>query len=188
MQRREALNKLGILSGAVFLATSGLLDACKLTDKKRSTLTDKDIPLLDEIGETIIPATATSPGAKAAGIGAYMLAMVNDCYAEKERTVFIEGLNSLDAACEKQYKTSFIELTAEQKKQFLIQLDKEANASSKNKANSTEHYFPMLKKLTISGYLSSETGATKALRYEAIPGKFEGCITYKKGDRPWATN
>ncbi|MBC7887267.1 MAG: gluconate 2-dehydrogenase subunit 3 family protein [Ferruginibacter sp.] len=188
MQRREALNKLGILSGAAFLATSGLFNACNLTDKKRSALTEKDIPLLDEIGETIIPATAASPGAKAAGIGAYMLAMVNDCYTEKQRSVFIEGMDMLDAACDKQHNTSFIKLSAEQKKQLLVQLDKEANASVKNKTNSNEHYFSMLKRLTISGYFTSEIGATKALGYEAIPGKFEGCIAFKKGDKPWATN
>ena len=30
-------------------------------------------------------------------------------------------------------------------------------------------------------------GATQALRYVAVPGKYEGCIPYKKGDRAWAT-
>ncbi|MBC7890100.1 MAG: gluconate 2-dehydrogenase subunit 3 family protein, partial [Ferruginibacter sp.] len=78
--------------------------------------------------------------------------------------------------------------SAEQKKQLLVQLDKEANASAKNETNSNEHYFAMLKRLTISGYFTSEIGATQALNYEAIPGKFEGCIAFKKGDKPWATN
>src|ERR1700676_5385930 len=34
---------------------------------------------------------------------------------------------------------------------------------------------------------TSEPGATKALRYIAVPGKYEGCIPYKKGDKAWAT-
>ena len=46
---------------------------------------------------------------------------------------------------------------------------------------------PMIKQLTLWGYFSSEIGATQALRYVAIPGKYEGCIPYKKGDKAWAT-
>jgi hypothetical protein len=45
----------------------------------------------------------------------------------------------------------------------------------------------MIKQLTILGYFTSETGATKALRYEAVPGKYDGAYPYKKGDKAWAT-
>ncbi|MBC7722890.1 MAG: gluconate 2-dehydrogenase subunit 3 family protein [Pedobacter sp.] len=191
MKRRELIVKLGVISGTAFFATSGLLNGCNLIDLKRSALTEKDIPLMDEIGETIIPTTATSPGARAAKIGVYMLAMVNDCYNDKQRKVFIKGLNSFDTICLQQYKSSFLELDPINKKKFLIQLDGEAKIVSANKNSGTEkseHYFSMLKKLTISGYFTSKIGANQALRYEAVPGKFEGCIAYKKGDKPWATN
>jgi hypothetical protein len=43
-----------------------------------------------------------------------------------------------------------------------------------------------MKQLTLLGYFTSEPGATKALRYNPVPGKFEGCIPYKKGDKAWA--
>jgi hypothetical protein len=49
------------------------------------------------------------------------------------------------------------------------------------------HYFGMMKQLTLLGYFTSEIGATQALRYIAIPGKYEGCVPYKKGDKAWAT-
>jgi hypothetical protein len=45
----------------------------------------------------------------------------------------------------------------------------------------------MMKELTLWGFFSSEIGATQALRYVAIPGRYEGCIPYKKGDKAWAT-
>ncbi len=45
----------------------------------------------------------------------------------------------------------------------------------------------MLRQLTIAGYFSSEIGMTKALRYEAVPGRYNGCITVNKGDKPWAS-
>ncbi|HRN58498.1 MAG TPA: gluconate 2-dehydrogenase subunit 3 family protein [Agriterribacter sp.] len=44
-----------------------------------------------------------------------------------------------------------------------------------------------MKELTLLGYFTSEIGATQALRYIAVPGKYEGCVPYTKGDRAWAT-
>ncbi len=41
----------------------------------------------------------------------------------------------------------------------------------------------MMKELTLWGYFTSEPGANKALRYIAVPGKYQGCIDYKKGDK-----
>ena len=75
----------------MLIVPSGLLKACKQTPKKRITLTKNDILLLDEIGETILPRTSTSPGAKAAKIGEYMFAMVNDCFSPDEQHTFLVG-------------------------------------------------------------------------------------------------
>jgi hypothetical protein len=46
----------------------------------------------------------------------------------------------------------------------------------------------MLKELTLTGFFTSEVGATKALRYVAVPGKFEGSVPYTKGEKAWATS
>jgi len=191
MNRRDALCRLMILSGGIMLSSTSWLQAAASTNKIRSSLTAADIPLLDEIGETILPATTTAPGAKASKIGAYMVAMVNDCFNKAHRTTFIEGLNTLDKTCQEKFKKAFLQLTKEQKKVFLKQLDTESKLPLKSVANKVpsfkEHYFTILKQLTISGYFSSEVGATKALRYVAIPGRYEGCKVIKAGDRPWAT-
>jgi len=69
-----------------------------------------------------------------------------------------------------------------------VELDKEAkDYMSKKKPDEPSHYFRMMKELTLWGYFTSEVGATKALRYVAVPGRYEGCIPYKKGDKAWAT-
>jgi hypothetical protein len=44
-----------------------------------------------------------------------------------------------------------------------------------------------MKQLTLLGFFTSEVGATQALRYVAVPGKYEGCIPYAKGDKAWAS-
>ena len=40
--------------------------------------------------------------------------------------------------------------------------------------------------LTLLGYFTSEIGSKQARRYVAVPGRFEGCIPYKKGDKAFA--
>ncbi|HAK76772.1 MAG TPA: twin-arginine translocation pathway signal, partial [Runella sp.] len=43
-----------------------------------------------------------------------------------------------------------------------------------------------MKELTVTGYFTSEIGATKALEYLPIPGRFEGCVPLKPGQKAWA--
>ncbi len=106
--------------------------------------------MLNGIVENIIPAAAASPGANEAVAGAYMLVMVNDCFNIKRRNLFIKVLNTFDQACRQQYQASFIDLTAEQKKEFTQQLNKEAQTNSKDGG----HYFSIIKSLTINGYIT----------------------------------
>ena len=44
----------------------------------------------------------------------------------------------------------------------------------------------MLKDLTVLGYFTSEIGATQALNYVEVPGKFDACIPYTPGEKAYA--
>lgn len=189
MNRREALNMVAMLMGGTIVGGTVFLEGCKTADKKAVAalpLTPEQIAFLDEVAETIIPATDT-PGAKAAKVGEFMHVMVTDCYDEKDQAIFIEGFGKLDEASETKFKSDFMKLNAEQRKELLTGIDKEArDYASKKKKEDPNHYFTLMKQLTLLGYFSSEVGATQALRYVAVPGKYEGCIDYKKGDKAWA--
>lgn len=54
------------------------------------------------------------------------------------------------------------------------------------KEDSANHFFTLLKQITLTGYFTSEVGMTKGLRFVKVPGKFDGEYPYKKGDRAWA--
>jgi hypothetical protein len=43
-----------------------------------------------------------------------------------------------------------------------------------------------MRALTIAGYFSSEIGATQALEYLPIPGRFEGAVPMQPGQKAWA--
>lgn len=185
MKRRKVLSVLLWSIGGAIAVPGVMLTGCKL-DKKGS-LTSEDIPLLDEIGDTILPATASSPGAKAAKIGTFLKVYVTDCYNETDRRIFIEGLDKLNELSRKQYKAEFLKLTAAQKHDLLIAIDKEARSYKKSKKkNAPDHYFTMMKRDTLFGYSSSKEGATKGLRYIQTPGHYSGNVPYKKGDKVWA--
>jgi hypothetical protein len=101
----------------------------------------------------------------------------------------MEGMKKLEAASKKLNNKSFMESTPAQRKALLEGLDKEAKEYQKTKKEEDPtHYFRMIKELTLSGFFSSEVGATKVLRYVAVPGKFIGSYPYKKGEKAWATN
>ena len=190
MKRKAFLNRMLLAGGGIVLLPSlSVLNGCEYAPTVRTNLTDTDIPLLDEIGETIIPSSGGTPGAKAANIGVYMMLMVQDCYTPRDREIFLNGLNSLDTICAKQYGNSFVHLKVNEKQKILEKIQDEAiahNLENYKQEQALPHYFNFFRNLTISGYFTSEIGMTDARKYLPIPGRFEGCIPYKKGDRPWA--
>ena len=211
MDRRELLKMVAALTGGVVIGANSFLTGCNTEDKTGTSLTfsENDIAFLDEVADTILPTTKT-PGAKAAKVGQFMTVMVNDCYEEKNQKIFHEGMGKLDDASKKKFSNTFMKITPQERHDLLVQVDQETKDYQKKKsefdkiqnekeiseksAGNTEfkkedyphHYFVMMKQLTLLGYFTSEIGATQALRYVAVPGKYEGCIPYKKGDRAWA--
>jgi len=193
MNRRDAISRVSLLLGGTILGAEAFLSGCHNAPGKNiggagTNFSNDDVAFLDEVAETILPATDT-PGAKEAKVGEFMTRIVRDCYTEKDQKIFVDGMQKLNAACKTKNGQSFLESSPEQRHDLLVDLDKEQKAymAGKKKDDPT-HYFRMIKELTLWGYFTSEPGATKALRYVAVPGKYEGCVDYKKGDKAWATS
>lgn len=184
MNRREAVQQITLLLGGTILGMEAFLSGCTTGDKKVS-FGEKDIQLLDEIADTILPPTKT-PGAKAAKVGELMKVMVNDCYEEKDQVLFHNGMETIQELSKKEYGDKFTEIKPEQRLALLRKLDEEQKVSMKDwKEGEPKHYFRLMKELTLLGYFTSEIGCTQARRYVETPGKFEACVPYKKGDRAW---
>ena len=191
MDRRELLKMVALLTGGAVIGGEVFLSGCKNTDTTpavgNGAFTKDDISFLDEVAETILPKTNT-PGAKDAAVGTFMTVMVNDCYTEPDQKIFHDGMKKLDDASNKLNNAGFLKSTPEQRHTLLVNLDKEAKDYQKSKKQEDpNHYFSMIKQLTLMGYFTSKPGATEALRYVAVPGRYDGCIPYKKGDKAWAT-
>ncbi|MBO3270089.1 MULTISPECIES: gluconate 2-dehydrogenase subunit 3 family protein [Hymenobacter] len=200
MNRRDALGRVALLMGGAVIGGDLFLTGCS-TDNSKTTakagpkgdqkpeevLDANQVTLLNEVGETILPATKT-PGAKAANVGGFMAVMVRDCYKPEDQKIFSEGITKLNDASKQKYQKDFMGLDAGQRKEFLTALDAEQKQYAQTKTKEQpNHYFRMMKELTLLGFFTSEPGATQALRYLPVPGKYDGNVPYKKGDRAWAT-
>jgi hypothetical protein len=183
MKRRKALMLTAGIMGSTIIGSDIFLSGCAREVKNNELFSETDIALLDEVGETILPKTDRSPGAKSAKVGLFMKVIVTDCYDEEEQAIFKSGISVLNKMGQDRYSSTFIKLTKKQKHDLLVELDKEAKAVAEKEPS---HFFSMIKQLTIWGFFTSKPGATEALRYNPVPGKFKGCIPYIKGDKAWA--
>lgn len=216
MHRREALLRVAALMGSALSAPTlaALVTACdKKADNKqgdeaaatKAKFSPDTERLIDEAAETILPQTAT-PGAKAAGVGPWIVMMMNECYPDRNRAHFIEGINSLDTSADAAYKKSFLECSPAERTEVLKKVETEAVAYRKKQQEEADarkqkdpdyyetndfseqplpHYFLTLKELTMLGYFTSEPGSTQALDYVPVPGRYDGCIDMKPGQKAW---
>ncbi|MEO0571663.1 MAG: gluconate 2-dehydrogenase subunit 3 family protein [Bacteroidota bacterium] len=190
MRRKTFIRRVGYGTGAAILLPSiGLVQGCTYQHKIRKTLSEADIPFLDEIGETLIPTTADSPGAKATKIGEYMLLMYQDCMEQEDRQILVTGLNTLDSKTALDFSKSFLDADPADKILLLKSIQEEAiayNLSHEEKDEVPPHYFDILKGLTLNGYFTSEIGMTQARAYLPIPGQYVECMPYSISDKIWA--
>lgn len=178
MNRRQALKAmmgaLGLTSTASVFGASALMGG--VLSATRPVLLEQELSLLDDIGETIIPHTEESPGAKSVGIGQFMQAMVSDYYDRDEQQRFLLGLGRFRVLLRERFDRDFAELEWAEREAVLLTLERDPEAD----------YYRMIKQLTVWGYFSSEAGAKQALRYAPIPGRYDGRVKIEPGARAWA--
>jgi hypothetical protein len=187
MDRRRFLSSVAIILPAAMVSTEVLFPSCN-PGVEEEYFSEENIKLLDEIGETIIPATTTSPGAKAARIGEFMKVYVTDCYTVEEQAIYWEGITKVKKLSKSKYGNQFPKLAVSQKQDILHSLGNgPKNIKNPNINSSTPQFYPMIKELVVFGFFTSQPGATKALRYLQTPESYQADVPYKKGDKAWAT-
>lgn len=200
MDRRDLLKSIAILTGGTLVGGDLLLSSFTNPDPKAvGILSLNQIKLLNELGETILPTTAKSKGARDANVGALINVITSDCYKKEEQITFMESLKQINVEALKSLKKPFQSATKAERHRFLTGLDQEAyryqqqkhlkddeeRKINKNYVPLPNHYFTGLKQLIIWAYFNSEIGATEALRFVSVPTRYDGCVPYHKGDRAW---
>jgi hypothetical protein len=178
MNRRQAISLIATLcGGAVFGAPRLLAGVANALEGSRP-FSAADLELLNEIGETIIPVTPDSGGAKAANIAAFMQEIVRDFYSSDERATFEKGLGQIQSDSRAKFSgRAFLQLKPAERHALLLGYEK---------PNAIPDFYQMLKQLTLWGYFTSEVGAKQALAYLPVPGRYQGCLTVAADTKPWA--
>lgn len=185
MSRRDAVRAAGLIASGAVIASSGVLAACaREPDEPRAgpgaaALSADDEALVEAIADTLLPSTAASPGARAAGAGAAINLLLTDCYAAAARQRVVRGLRDFRATCRASCGAAFAALSAAERERVLRLVDAEAERMG------DAHYFALVRELALRAYFSSEIGMTRALRYVPVPGRWVGCVALTPGQPAW---
>ena len=168
------LDRRALLLGAVFLL-GGAAALTRFTRRSATktgaageALSGEQFMLLEQITDTLIPATDT-PGALAAGAPDFIRDMLTSWASTGTRTEIISVLESIERQAWAQFGAAFLELSSEQRLAVLKRYDEDALSRQ-------DPAYGKFKYLVLVGYYQSEIGATQELRYELVPGAWRACL------------
>lgn len=175
MNRREALL---LLAGTAALPDSLLAMGRAVHERVRAgtlrVLTPHQNETVAIIADLILPKTDT-PGARDAGVPAFIDVMLADWGDDDQRQMFTTGLANVDERSRAAFGKEFIGCTPPQQSEILQDLDYELAQLRDAKRDTSKNFFGAMKWLTLTGYYTSEVGATSEQHFRVVPGRFEPC-------------
>ena len=181
--RREVLAYLGkaivlsVTASACDLGSNSASQARINTDT--DVLSSHEMELLGNIVDVIVPATDTA-GAKAAGVDVYILEMLRTWYRPDEVAEFREGLGALDDSVTIRFGQGFIDIDSESQTRALAEALSGSDAS-------VAQFVSWVRQMTLTGYYTSQMGASVELRYVPVPASYNPCLLLGPDDRAWST-
>ena len=176
MDRRRALELLGTLAIAPALTPNDLLQLGERVHASIGApraLTAAQLRTVTAAAERIIPRTDT-PGATDAGVADFVDVMLADWYSAPERERFIGGITQLDGRAERVHGKAFADCAVAD--QLALLGDADADVAHSRGTAATQHWFAMLKYLTVWGFCTSRVVA--ALEPQ-MTGRYDGNAPYK---------
>jgi len=192
MNRREAIRLLAA-GAAVRLAPGKLLYA--LREARALVGAQMIFRVLDPhqnatvkaMAEMIIPRTDT-PGATDVGAVEFVELLLSEWYDAADKDRFLKGLADVDARSQTLFGKDFVDCTPTQQAEILSWLgDKMAEQADRERdrpwggSGEGESFYPMLRRMTLTAYYTSEAGATDELHFEIIPARYDGCAAMDAG-------
>lgn len=183
LDRRQALKKTGLfVGGSLSLPVlTSLLQGCKTPldpDWTPSFFSVDESETLAHLAESIIPRTDT-PGALDAKVHRYLDVMASEIFPAEQTTRFKSGLNGFMEMCASKFGEAYGALSADQKKEAL-------DIASSTESSDGMNFFEIMKGMTIAGFFTSEVGAKEVLKFDPIPGEYQGCIPVEDVGGTWA--
>lgn len=187
--RREFVGAAGLL--AIALGLPGCVTATTLPAQEAPT--DRQLAMLREVAQIVIPATDT-PGAGDAEVGAFV-AMALAHGMEASRTPLTPAAQAYAAQnfrrsdgslryvdwLDDQLGAAFLEQPPAAQVERVRALDAAAYA-----ADAGAHPWRKVKALILLGYYTSEIGGAQELRYAPLPGRYDPAVPLQPGERAYS--
>ncbi len=168
-------DKRTLLIGTMSVAASAFLWGCAERGEPVD-LTTQQLKLLSRVSDLIIPRTDT-PGAVDVGVPAFVaLALAHGMGGTADP-------KSPSAPPDDDYGVWLEKSLGSDPAATLPVIDAAAYAEG-----AAPSPWKTIKDLILTGYFTSEAGATRALRYELVPGRFDPDIPLRPGDTSWASD
>lgn len=189
MRRREALRLLGGVSvfstlSADWLRATLAAQVAQQAPGTLRTLTPPQNDIVVAMSEALIPATDT-PGAKAARVNEFIDLILTEWATDEEKAVFLEGLAETDRRSSDLFGHGFAAASPKQQAAVLQGFDDELATARNEKIRKwagfweigeTAPFFEQMRRLTLTGYYTSNIGQEQELKVEIIPGALHGCV------------
>ena len=174
MNRRELVKV--ITSGAAVISVGGIsIIACQDNNYKPLFFHQDSFQFLSNLSETILPDSEESPGAKIAGVASFLDRYIPICKSKDFQSDIKNTLDKLSKISQNNFAKPFHRLSEDE---LADQLNRFEELGDKG--------FQELKSLILFAYFSSMEGMTKALRFAAVPGKYDGDILSDNNQKSWA--
>ncbi len=173
MNRRDALKRAGLALGTAISAST--LSGVAFAQANRSggdwkpvNLSRRHAEIAGAIAERILPKSDT-PGALDVGVPEFMDIMYGAFMSNEEKSIFRKGLNNLNNRTRKTHKKPFAKLLA-------VQQDKVIGELAADNDKDTRAFYRKVRELTLVGYFTSKEVGMNVLKYDPVPGMYDGCI------------
>jgi len=197
IERREMLRRVSLMLGCAIGGStlSGVLAGCAAQSPGVSwtpaALTPAQAATLSAMVDHLLPKSST-PGALDVGVDRFIDTMLKDFFDDGGRAAFAAGLDGVDREA-RALGAAFPALTATQKDQLFRTYEAASPAPEPTVwgAAISEHpptppFYRQFKELALVGYFTSETVGRTILRYDPVPGRFDGCIPLADVGNQWA--
>lgn len=177
-----ALDRRALLRSAILLVGGSLAgvpaETIAQTAAPSRFFTAAQLATVAEVAEIMLPPTDT-PGAKEAGVPEALDALMANWASATRKGQFRDLIAEIDGRAFIAGRTKLIGLPKAQRVELVRGYDAEKMAAR-------NQVYGKFKELVLTLFYLSEPGATKELRYELIPGKFEPWTEMAPDTRAWA--
>ncbi len=170
-----------------------------------TSLTPVQAHTLEAAADIVMPQTDT-PGAREAGVAAAIDRWMGNYLPQGQVQDIRAGLDRIEADARAQFGASFAALTVDRQLAMITRYDAESrapqaapaaigrgdtetglsNRAPAAPATPARNFFPLIRELVTVAYFTSQPGATKAVRYDPVPGAYHGCVPLAQIGRAWA--